>query len=113
MLKALFIISALLLSACQGFIYRMDIPQGNFLTQKEVEKLRIDMTKEQVAYVLGNSILPDTFNDDTWYYVYKMKQGMTGDSFSRSLVLSFKDGRLAEVSGDFKTGEEFDTPLTE
>lgn len=52
-LKVITLSALLFLTACQGFIFRMDIPQGNYLTKKEVEKLRINMTKEQVSYVLG------------------------------------------------------------
>lgn len=63
-------------SACSNWIYRIDVPQGNFLDQRDVSKLRIGMTKEQVIYVLGNPVVQDSFDDDTWYYVYDMKRGM-------------------------------------
>ncbi len=107
------LIIAVALSGCQGFIFRMDIPQGNYLTQKEVDKLRINMTKEQVTFVLGTSILPDTFSDDTWYYVYKMRRGMTDNHASKNLILSFENDRLVKMSGDFEQSEEFTTPLSE
>lgn len=113
LLKAITISAVLLLSGCQGFIFRMDIPQGNYLTQKEVDKLRINMTKEQVAFVLGNSILPDMFADDTWYYIYKMKRGMTGQHVKKALIIKFEEDRIVAIEGDFETSEDFNTPLSE
>ncbi|MBC3767201.1 outer membrane protein assembly factor BamE [Neptunicella marina] len=99
------------LQACSGFIYRIDIPQGNYLEQKDVEKLRIDMTKEQVIYVLGRPVVKDSFNHDKWYYVYSMKRGMTGEKFRKDLVIEFVDDKVAKVSGDMDLSEDFNTPL--
>ena len=31
---------------CSNWIYRIDVPQGNFLDERDVEKLRVGMTKE-------------------------------------------------------------------
>lgn len=52
------------LSACSVFdwlVYKPDIPQGNYMEPQQVEKLRIDMTKEQVEFVLGRPVLRDSF----------------------------------------------------
>ena len=77
-------------TACSNWIYRIDVPQGNFLDQRDVEKLRVGMTKEQVIYVLGNPVVQDSFDDDTWYYVYDMKRGMKkrGEDFGSQAVLA-------------------------
>jgi outer membrane protein assembly factor BamE len=90
------------------------LPRGNFLDQKDVSKLRVDMSKEQVRFVLGNPVVEDSFNTDTWYYYYEMKRGMSkrGPDLKKQLILSFEDGKLAEMSGDFDKSEEFDVPLT-
>jgi len=49
------------LSACSVFdwlIYKPDIPQGNYMEPQQVEKLRIDMTKEQelILHFTGNKL---------------------------------------------------------
>ena len=100
-------------SACSNWIYRIDVPQGNFLDQRDVSKLRIGMTKEQVIYVLGNPVVQDSFDDDTWYYVYDMKRGMKkrGEDFQKQMVITFEDGKVTSVEGDFELSEEFNTPL--
>jgi outer membrane protein assembly factor BamE len=114
-LTQLLIIITLILttSACKNWIYRIDIPQGNYLDDRDVKKLRISMTKEQVIYVLGRPVVEDSFDTNTWYYVYEMKRGMAirGDDFKKDLIISFEDGKVVKVEGDFELAEEFDTPL--
>ncbi len=100
-------------TACNDWIYRIDVPQGNFLEQKDVDKLRIEMSKEQVQFVLGNPVVQDSFDNDTWYYLYDMKRGMSkrGPDMRKELVLRFKNGKLSALEGDFEKPETFDTPL--
>lgn len=100
-------------TACSNWIYRIDVPQGNFLDQRDVEKLRVGMTKEQVIYVLGNPVVQDSFDDDTWYYVYDMKRGMKkrGEDFQKQMVINFVDDKVTTVEGDFELSEDFNTPL--
>ncbi len=108
-------LSALLLttSACTSWIYRIDIPQGNFLDERDVKKLRIGMTKEQVTYVLGKPVVMDSFDHDTWYYFYEMKRGMRhrGEDFEKHMVISFVDDKLDTIESDFELSEDFNTPL--
>jgi outer membrane protein assembly factor BamE len=108
------LLSFTLLSGCTDWIYRIDVPQGNFLDQKDVDKLRVEMTKEQVRFVLGNPVVEDSFNDDTWYYYYEMKRGMAkrGEDIKKRLILTFKDDVLSDISGDYPKPDEFDQPLT-
>lgn len=110
----LFVLTAtVMLSACADWIFRIDVPQGNFLDEKEVKNLRIDMTKEQVVYVLGKPVLEDAFDHDTWYYIYQMKHGMKqrGEDFRKELTITFVEGKITEVVGDFELSEEFNISL--
>ncbi len=101
------------LTACSNWIYRIDVPQGNFLEQKDVDKLRVGMTKEQVIYVLGRPVLQDSFDHDTWYYLYDMKRGMQdrGKDFRKQLIVHFNQDKIASVTGDFELSADFNTPL--
>jgi outer membrane protein assembly factor BamE len=105
--------ATLMLSACADWIFRIDVPQGNFLDEKDVQKLRIAMTKEQVVYVLGKPVVEDSFDHDTWYYLYQMKRGMKkrGDDFRKELKIVFVDDKVSEVLGDFELSEDFAIPL--
>ncbi|MCC5855934.1 MAG: outer membrane protein assembly factor BamE [Idiomarina sp.] len=104
---------ALALSACSlidPLVYKIDIPQGNFLEQRDVNRLRIGMTQEQVAFVLGSPVVEDAYRSDRWHYIYRLKPGR-GDIVTRELTAYFVDGKLAELSGDFEVHEDFYTPL--
>ncbi|MCL1139721.1 outer membrane protein assembly factor BamE [Shewanella pneumatophori] len=92
-------------------IYKPDIPQGNYMEKQQVEKLRIDMTKEQVEYVLGRPVLRDSFSDDTWYYVYHYKSGRDASIIHKELILNFDGDKLTEVTGDYELSADFNTPL--
>ncbi|GAB54723.1 outer membrane lipoprotein omlA [Glaciecola punicea ACAM 611] len=107
------LVTTLFTTACSDWIFRIDVPQGNFLDQKDVDRLRIEMTKEQVEFVLGNAIVEDSFSSDTWYYIYNMKRGMSkrGEDVRKELILKFVDGKLSSMTGDFEESEEFSTPL--
>ncbi|WP_371377319.1 outer membrane protein assembly factor BamE [Thalassotalea aquiviva] len=108
--RALIVLLAVnLLSAC---VYRIDIPQGNFLEQKQIDKLQIGMNKEQVKFVLGNPVLLDSFNKNTWHYVYDFKSGKDEKYHQqKKLVVIFKDEKLASIDGDFDVPESFYTPI--
>ncbi|GLX77462.1 hypothetical protein tinsulaeT_08020 [Thalassotalea insulae] len=108
-LVAAFILS---ISACSSWIYRIDIPQGNYLEQRDVDKLQIGMTKEQVKYVLGSPVVLDAFNQDTWHYVYRFKSGRSTDyNAEKHFVIKFADNKLISAEGDFTLSENFNTPM--
>ena len=101
------------LSGCANWIFRIDVAQGNFIIEQEVEKLRIGMTKEQVEFVLGKPVVRDTFDNKVYYYVYDMKRGMKTEQgdYRRDLFLHFEDDKLAKMTGNFEQPEDFNTPL--
>ncbi|MCV6590239.1 MAG: outer membrane protein assembly factor BamE [Marinobacterium sp.] len=94
----------LVLTGCSGFpgVYKIDIPQGNVVTQEMVNKLRPGMTRRQVRFVMGTPLVEDSFNASRWDYIYTLKD--TDDSFTRQrMTLTFDaDGRLEGLSGDFR-----------
>ena len=88
----------ILLSAC---VYRIDIQEGNILAQKDIDKLRPGLTKNQVIYVLGKPVVDDAFADNTWHYLYVYKSGKDGKVTRKDLVLTFQDDKLVQVAGDY------------
>ncbi len=112
LLRTLAVVIALSLSACSSWVYRIDIPQGNYLEQKNIDKLQINMTKEQVKFVLGSHVVVDSFNDDTWHYVYKLKSGRSAKfNMQKNFTLKFENDLLVSASGDFEVPESFYTPM--
>ena len=100
----------MMLSGCSSWVYRISLPQGNYLEQSDVDKLRIDMTKEQVLYVLGNPVAKNAFDNSKWHYSYVFNIGRDSEQ-RKSLIVFFKDDRLSKITGDFKEPEDFNTPL--
>lgn len=98
--------SLLLLSSC-GFVpqipgvkpYRIDIQQGNYISQDMVAQLKPGMSKEQVRLALGTPLLTDIFHADRWDYVYwREKPGAKREQ--RKLTVFFEDGKLTRLDGD-------------
>ena len=101
-----------LTSACSSWVYRIDIPQGNFIDKKSVDKLQLGMTKEQVKFVLGGPVVKDSFEDNIWHYVYQFKSGKDSAlNKQKRFVLTFEDEKLLKASGDFELPESFFTPI--
>lgn len=106
------IITALSLSACSSWVFRYDVPQGNYLEQKSIDKLQVGMTKEQVKFILGSPVVVDAFNNDTWNYVYKLKSGRSRDfDMKKQFIINFSNDKLISASGDFTLSDKFNTPF--
>ncbi|MDP7591441.1 MAG: outer membrane protein assembly factor BamE [Litorilituus sp.] len=103
---------ALSLSACSSWVYRIDIPQGNYLEQKSIDKIQIGMTKEQVKFVLGSPVVIDSFDQNTWNYIYRFKSGRSEKlNMQKNFTITFEDDKLVSASGDFKLSENFNVPF--
>jgi outer membrane protein assembly factor BamE len=100
------------LSGC-GFIpgvYKIDVQQGNVVTQEMVDQLRPGMTQRQVRFILGTPLLQDTFHPERWDYLYSMKSGRS-DRVQERISLNFEDNRLVGLSGDFMPGTSTDEEI--
>ena len=81
-----------------GCIYRMDIQQGNFLEGKTVDQLQVGMTRTQVRYLLGTPMVPATFDNDRWDYLYYIKKGRLKRAQERQLTVFFENDKVARVA---------------
>ena len=109
---------ALLVAACSACSsvprivneYKIDVQQGNVLTQDMVAQLRPGQTKDQVRFILGSPVLTDMFHANRWDYVYRLQKG-NGEIEMRKFSTFFDgNGRLARVSGDVLAAEAADAP---
>ena len=93
--------------------YKIDVQQGNVLTQDMVSQLRPGLTKDQVRFILGTPVLMDMFHGSRWDYVYRLQKG-NGDIDMRKFSTFFDaDGKLLRVSGDVSAMQSGDTAETE
>jgi outer membrane protein assembly factor BamE len=101
-------IAALLLAGCSFPLlptlpglkpYKMDVQQGNVVTQEMIAKVQPGMTRNQVRFALGTPLVVDPFRNDRWDYVYfYQKGGVTTEQ--RRIAVIFKDDKLVRIDGD-------------
>lgn len=88
---------ALALAGCE-IVYKLPTRQGNVIEQKQLDKLELGMTREQVQFLLGTPLAASPFTDQRWDYVgyYKPPRGK---EFSRAVSLYFEGDKLARMEG--------------
>ena len=79
--------------------YKLEIPQGNVITQEMVDKLKAGMTRAQVRFVLGTPLVVDAFRTNRWDFVYTLQKG--GKMLeSRRITILFDGDLLQAVEGN-------------
>ena len=54
--------------------YRVLVQQGNVIDESKVDSLKINMTKEQVIFLMGEPVVNNIFDKERWDYVYYKKR---------------------------------------
>jgi outer membrane protein assembly factor BamE len=88
--------------------YRIEVVQGNVLTQEQVALVQIGQTKTQVREVLGAPLLSDAFHANRWDYVFTISR--QGAAPQQHRVLALFDGEaLQAIEGakELPTEQEF------
>ena len=81
--------------------YRMEIQQGNFLSQQMVSQLKPGLTKEQVRFLLGTPLLIDPFHANRWDYVFSRSPENSREYEQRRITVYFDAaGALQRGKGD-------------
>lgn len=104
-MRSIFLAAALaMLTACGNFgfpgVYRIDIEQGNIVTQDMVDQLESGMNQRQVRFIMGTPLLEDTFNRERWDYPYLLRNGTTVIR-QATVTMHFDGDILANVTGDY------------
>ena len=81
-------------------VYRMEIQQGNYLSQEAVSQLKLGMTKDQVRFVLGTPLVADIFHENRWDYVYRRQRANSSEVEERRVTVLFEDDKLVRLEGD-------------
>ncbi|MDX2345998.1 MAG: outer membrane protein assembly factor BamE, partial [Legionella sp.] len=72
------------------------VQQGNLLPEKKIKQLKPGMTKEEVAVLMGNSLLSPTFNNNRWDYVYTWRKGSGSDTIRR-VCIYFSNNHVTRI----------------
>lgn len=110
------LIATLLLAGCSYIPilpvlkpYKIDIQQGNYVTQDMIAKLKPGMSRSQVRFALGTPLIMDPFRTDRWDYVYMlMKNGELVEQ--RTVTVVFSGDQLERIVGDVVAGANVTKP---
>lgn len=91
---------AILVVPVTGCVYRVDVQQGNLLEDKEVEAIKVGMTRSQVRFLLGTPAVADSFHEDRWDYIYYFRQGRRRATDRAWLIVYFDGDRVREIQRD-------------
>ena len=95
-------IASLSLTGCSkpGYhlVHKIDIQQGNVVTQEELNQLKPGMTRRQVQYIMGSPMIADVFHQDRWDYIYLLQPGY-GEPSSEHVTLYFEADALQRIEG--------------
>ncbi len=87
--------------------HRIDIQQGNVVTQEQLARVKPGMNRLQVRDALGSPLLTDAFHADRWDYIFTLRQ--SGRVVQRrSVVLVFNGDVLKTIEApELPTEREF------
>lgn len=109
-------LASMMLAGCGSvdripFIHRIDVQQGNVITQEQIDQLKPGMSKRQVRFTLGTPMIADVFHQERWDYVYRMEPGK-GEIEQHRVTLYFADDALARIEGDFRPNPQLELAAT-
>ena len=89
--------------------HKIDIQQGNFIDQEAVSKLKPEMTRSQVRFLLGTPLITDPFHPERWDYLYIDRKGGKLKEKKR-LTLIFDGDKLKRAVTDVPVPEAMTQP---
>ncbi len=112
LLTSLTFVGLLALAGCSfPGVYKIDIQQGNVVTQDMIDQLRPGMTRRQVRFIMGNPLIQDTFNTNRWDYLYSLQPGGGQRQQERMSVIFNDSDQLVSLAGDFMPGVSRDQEI--
>ncbi|MNJ21862.1 Outer membrane protein assembly factor BamE precursor [compost metagenome] len=112
LLTSLTFVGLLALAGCSfPGVYKIDIQQGNVVTQDMIDQLRPGMTRRQVRFIMGNPLIQDTFHTNRWDYLYSLQPGGGQRQQERMSIFFNESDQLVSLSGDFMPGVSRDQEI--
>ena len=81
-------------------VHKVTVQQGNVISQEMIDKLTPGMTRSQVAFIMGEPVVKNSFNTDRWDYIYTIVVPRILEDEKR-ISLYFENDVLAYFTGDF------------
>jgi len=99
-------IASLSMTACSKYhlVHKIDVQQGNVITQDEVNLLEPGMSRRQVQFIMGSPMIADVFHQGRWDYVYLLQPGY-GEKTEERVTLFFDNDQLSRITGTLHPDE--------
>jgi outer membrane protein assembly factor BamE len=105
MIHKFFLLYALTISLLSCSLHRIDIQQGNLVTQEMLDQLELKMPAHKVKFIMGTPLIMDTFHQNRWDYIYIIQPAYKKPQ-QRHLTLVFDNNQLLKkIEGDVKIGK--------
>lgn len=87
----------LVMISATACVHKLSIQQGNYLEDDQIAKIEQGMTREQVKFLLGTPVADAPFSKDRWDYVYFYRNGRTGETLRKQVVVHFTDDKVSRI----------------
>ena len=112
LLPSLTLVGLFALAGCSfPGVYKIDIQQGNVVTQDMIDQLKPGMTQRQVRFIMGNPLITDTFHAKRWDYLYSIQPGGRQRYQERIALMFDANDQLIGLGGDFMPGVSRDQEI--
>ena len=86
------------LSDCASYDFaKRIVQQGNLLPDEKIKQLKPGMSKEEVAILMGTSLMSPMFNNDRWDYAYTYRKGSGKTDTIRKLSVYFSNNKINHI----------------
>lgn len=86
-------------------VFKLNVQQGNIVTQDMLDKLQPGMTERQVIFVMGNPVLRNPYESTRWDYLYTLEERDTITHSYRISIFFDDNGRLTHYTGKLPAKE--------
>lgn len=87
--------------------YRVEIVQGNVVTQERADRIKPGMSRAEVRDILGTPLLTDIFHANRWDYTFLLNRPGTPTQL-RSVVVHFESDQVTKIEApELPTEAEF------
>lgn len=112
-IKKLVIIPLLFMCGCSGvtfsdwhFPYMMEVQQGHYIIDEQMQQIKVGMSKEQVVFVLGYPLSQYLFDKNRWDFQY---QDYKNNKLLKSYIVTLYFDTSGNITKIDKQGDELFT----
>lgn len=92
--------------------YKVEIVQGNVVTQEQIARVKPGMNRPQVRDILGSPLITDAFHGDRWDYVFTIRR-QGAEPQERRISLLFDGDALKSIeSPELPSERDFVASIT-